>query len=313
MRIVFMGTPPFAVASLEEIARTGHSIVEVVTQPDRRAGRGLHIHPPAVKKWAERHGLNVAQPESLRDLNFIDRLASLKPDLLVVVAFRILPPEVLSVPAWGAINLHASLLPRYRGAAPIQWAIACGDAETGVTVFKIEEKVDTGKIIGQQRTAIAPNETAGELHDRLMALGARLLADSIGRISAGTVRLLPQDPSQVTLAPKLRRDDGEIDWRRPAADLYNRIRGFSPFPGSHTWTQAGKRIEIVRARPVPVDHGAAPGSILESGKTLVVAAGRDGLEILDVQPEYKKVMSAADFLAGAPEAATGHMLGRPSA
>lgn len=311
MRIVFMGTPPFAVASLERIAQAGHNIVAVVTQPDRRAGRGLHIHPSAVKKWSQRHGFLVYQPESLREPSFIDDLRAIKPDLLVVVAYRVLPSEILAVPSWGAVNLHASLLPRYRGAAPIQWAVANGETETGVTVFKIDPKIDTGMIIGQTKTAIGPRETAGELHDRLMVLGAELLADCIGRIISGAATMEAQDGALATLAPKLRREDGIIDWTRTAAQIHNRIRGFYPFPGSHTWTEDGKRIEIIRASPVSLPRPQTPGLILASDNNILVAAGRDGLEITAVQPEYKRVMTADEFTAGSMQAKPGRYLGGP--
>ncbi len=298
MRIVFMGTPDFAVPSLERLAAHGYLPVAVVTGPDRPRGRGQKLTPTPVKEAALRLGIDtILQPESVRDPAFAEAVAALEPDLIVVVAFKILPPAVYQTARLGAFNLHGSLLPRYRGAAPIHRAIMAGETETGVTTFFLREKVDTGNIILQKRMSIGPDETAGEVHDRMMELGADAVLETVRLIEAGQARAVPQDDRLATPAPKLSREEARIPWDRPAPVVHNHIRGLSPFPGA--WTTHGDTLlKLYRSRLT--DGSGEPGTILEAGDRLVVACGEDAVEVVELQREGHRRLPAADFLRGYP-------------
>jgi methionyl-tRNA formyltransferase len=292
--VLFYGTPEFAVPTLEALLG-GHVVVGVVTQPDRPAGRGQGARAPAVKDVAVRRGLPVLQPERLRDPGWPERLAALAPDAAVVVAFgQILPSRVLEVPSRGSINVHASLLPRYRGAAPIAWAIIRGERETGITTFRMDAGLDTGPILLQRPTPIGPEETAGELALRLAGLGAEVLLETLDRLDV--LAPIPQDHARATSAPRLRKEDGALDWTRPAIELAARIRGVNPWPGASTRV-AGGRLFIWRAQ---VRAGAGvPGVLTAAGPTLLVGTGEGLLEPLEVQPENRRAMSWDAFLRGA--------------
>ncbi len=298
LRIVFMGTPEFAVPSLERLVEAGYRPVAVVTGPDRPRGRGQRVQPTPVKATAERLGLSpILQPESVRDPAFAEAVAALQPDIIVVVAFKILPPEVYTQARLGAFNLHASLLPRYRGAAPIHRAIMAGEAETGVTTFFLQPQVDTGDIILQKRTPIGPEETAGELHDRLMQLGAEAVLETVRLIERGEVHPRPQDDRQATQAPKLTREEARVPWDRPAPVVHNHIRGLSPHPGAWT-THRDRQLKLYRSR---VTEGEGPpGTVLEANDRLIVACGEGAVEILELQQEGRRILPAHAFLRGYP-------------
>ena len=296
MRIVFMGTPEFAVPSLERLAEGGYRPAAVVTGPDKPRGRGQRLSPTPVKAAAERLGLQpLLQPTSVKDPAFARELAALEPDVLVVVAFRILPPEVFTLAKKGAFNLHGSLLPRYRGAAPINRAVMAGETQTGVTTFFLQEKVDTGNVILSKRMPIGPDETAGDVHDRMMHLGAEAVLETVRQIEAGTADVRPQDDRLATPAPKLFKDDARIPWRTSAQDVHNHVRGLAPYPGA--WTEhEGTLLKIYQTRMA--EGRGAPGAVLEADVRLVVACGEGAVEVLEVQQEGKRRMAAADFLRG---------------
>lgn len=296
-RLVFMGTPEFACPSLEALLQAGYTISAVVTAPDKPRGRGQHVSSTPVKERAVKRSLPVLQPESLNDPQFLDVLRALHPDLIVVVAFRILPPEVIRIPTHGAINLHASLLPKYRGAAPIQWAIINGEKETGVTTFFIQEKVDTGAIILQERVPIGDEETAGELHDRLSVVGASVLVKTVQLIESGHVVPQPQDESQVSRAPKIFKDDCHIQWNRTAQEVHNFIRGLSPNPTA--WClHKSKLLRIFRARAVS-DGSRSPGTVLRCTPTeLLVGTASGSISVLEIQQEGKRRLTIEEFLRG---------------
>jgi methionyl-tRNA formyltransferase len=298
VRIVFLGTPEFAVPTLERAFAAGHEIAAVVTQPDRPKGRGRMLSAPPVKETALRLGLTVHQPERIRTPETIELLRGLKPDAMVVVGYgKIIPQAVIDIPPHGIVNVHASLLPRYRGAAPVQWAIARGETATGVTTMRIDAGLDTGDILMQRETAIGTEETAVELAVRLAAMGADLLVETLAGIERGEIVPKPQNPAQATFAPVLKKEDGRIDWTRPAVEIANRIRGFTPWPGSTTHLRA-KAIEIVRARAGAGATGE-PGSVHPARGRLVVTCGDStALEILEVQMEGRKRMDAAAFQNG---------------
>ncbi len=297
-RIVFMGTPDFAVPSLETLATAGYPIVGVVTGADKPRGRGREISPTAVKNSAQRLGLPVHQPESLQDPAFVRLLETLAPDLIVVVAFRILPPAVFTLPRLGAFNLHASLLPRYRGAAPINWAIINGERETGVTTFFLEEHVDTGTIILQAGAPITPEDDAGSLHDRLSLLGAGAVLETVRRIEAGTAVTTPQDPALASRAPKIHKEDCRVAWDRPAARVRDLIRGLAPLPGAWT-TLEEKTVKLYRSE-VAGEHQAPPGTLSRSGDSLFVQCADRLLRLAELQTEGRRRMNAAEFLRGNP-------------
>lgn len=298
MRIVFLGTPEFAVPTLERAFEAGHEVAAVVTQPDRPKGRGRRLAAPPVKETALRLGLPVYQPESIRTPEAIELVGSLKPDAMVVVGYgKIIPQAVIDIPPHGIVNVHASLLPRYRGAAPVQWAVANGETATGVTTMRIDAGLDTGGILLQRETAIGPRETAAELAERLAAMGAALLVETLAGLERGEIVPRPQNSAEATFAPVLKKDDGRIEWRRPAQEIANRIRGFTPWPGCYTHLR-GKALEICRACAAGGGTGE-PGSAHPVRGRLVVTCGEGtALEILEVQMEGRKRMDAAAFQNG---------------
>ena len=298
MRVVFLGTPEFAVPSLNALA-TEHEIVAVFTQPDRPKGRGNHLAESPIKIAAAALGIPVHQPERVRRVPNPELLASFTSDLMVVVGYgQIIPQQIIDLPKHGILNVHASLLPKYRGAAPIQWAIAKGEKRTGVTIMQIDAGLDTGDMLLAHLLAIEPDETAPELSTRLAPLGANLLLEAICGIEAGTIHREKQNDAEATLAPILTKEDGLIDWLRPAPVIYNRMRGFTPWPGAYT-TFRGGQLLLTRARPT-ADHVALePGHIRTDNRRLFAGCGeRTTLEILEVQLPGKNRMSAEAFLNG---------------
>jgi methionyl-tRNA formyltransferase len=294
-----MGTPAFACPILEALLARSDPVVGVVTQPDRPRGRGLAVAAPEVKMLAERRGLPVLQPEKVKDPAFEQALRALSPDLIVVAAYgRILPRAILDLPARGCINVHASLLPRHRGAAPITWAILAGDHTTGVTTMHMAEEMDAGDILLQRATPIGPEDTGGELTARLATLGAELIGETIDALRAGTLRPRAQADADVTYAPRIDQQQRRIDWNRPAEELARLVRALSPAPAAFT-TLGPRRLKIFRARPSATRPAAAAGTVVASGgASLVVAAGRGALELLEVQLEGRRRLTAAEFLAG---------------
>ena len=299
MRLIFMVTPEFALPSLNALHHSGHAILAVVCQPDRPKGRGGRLTPPPVKGMAERFELPILQPDKMKDLAFLEGLRALKPEVIVVVAFgRILPPAILDLPPHGCINLHASLLPKYRGAAPIQWAIINGEQETGVTTMRLDPGMDTGDILLQERMPILPEDTAGSLSVRLAERGADLMIRTLKGLESGEIIPVPQDNTQATLAPILDKEAGEIDWTRPAVHILNRIRGLSPWPGAYTFYQ-DERWSLWKADLGDPTAGGPPGTIQKTGREgISVATGQGLLEILELQPANRRRMSVREFLAG---------------
>ncbi|MFH1336518.1 MAG: methionyl-tRNA formyltransferase [Candidatus Zixiibacteriota bacterium] len=300
MRIVFMGTPRFALPSLNELTRSRHQIVGVITVPDKPQGRGQKLAESPVKTFAREHGLKILTPENLKDEEFIGELKGLNPDAILVVAFRILPEEVFTLPPLGTVNLHASLLPKYRGAAPINWAIINGETKTGLTTFYIRKKVDTGDVILQKEIDIGPDETFGELHDRMAELGSQMLLETIDLIEGGEVKLIRQDDTLATKAPKITPEHCRIDWSDKASEIKNLIRGLSPSPGAFTLLR-GKILKIYKSEV----SGATKyidsfGEIVDSDnpKEIWVKTGCGLLSLLEVQPEGKKRMSGEEFIRG---------------
>lgn len=298
-RIVFMGTPEFAVPSLEILVRNRYPVVGVVTQPDRPRGRGKQTAPPPVKAFAEAQRLVLLQPERVKDPAFLEAFRNLAPDLVAVAAFgQLLPREMLDLPPLGCINVHPSLLPKYRGAAPLNWTIIQGETRTGVTIMRMDEGMDSGDILLQEETPVGSGETFGELHDRLARMGAELLLKTVRMTEEGTVRRTPQDHAAATFAPRLKKEDGLIDWSRGAAEIVRRVRGLSPSPCAYTFLQ-GKTLRIFSAagREAPADR--APGTAgAATAEGLPIAAG-DGIVFLrEVQMEGRKRMPVGDFLRG---------------
>lgn len=292
-----MGTPDFAVPSLDALVEAGLAPVAVVTVPDKPAGRGQKVRASAVKRAAERHGLPVLQPASVKDPAFAEQVAALDPDVLAVVAFRILPPEVYEAAQLGAFNLHGSLLPAYRGAAPIPRAIMDGVEETGVTTFFLQRTVDTGNVILRRRIAVGPDDTAGDVHDRLADVGAEAVVETVRQIAAGAADAEPQDDALASPAPKLFREDMEIDWSQPARRVHDHVRALSPYPGAWT-TWAGETLKIYRTRLAHAASGP-PGTVTLDDGRMLVACGDGAVEVLEVQREGKRRMDVADFLNGA--------------
>jgi methionyl-tRNA formyltransferase len=298
-KIVFMGTPDFAVPSLEALHRAGHELRSVVTQPDRPKGRGRRVEPPPVKKAALALGLPVLQVTTLRDEAVQRRLAEAQADFFIVVAFgHILTPPVLSIPRHGCINVHASLLPKYRGPAPIHWSIINGETETGVSVMQMDKGLDTGDVLATVREGIGPEDTTGSLHDRLARRGAEALVRTLAAWAEGTVRRTPQDNAAATYAPLLRKSDGLIDWRRPACKIEAFIRGMTPWPGAFTFL-GGRRLKVYGARVAPGGNGREPGTVTASGpEGLMVATGSGSLCITEIQGASGNRLSVAEFLRG---------------
>lgn len=298
-RLVFLGTPEFAVPSLEALVDAGHQVEAVFTQPDRPKGRGGQLSSSPVKQAAERHGLPVYQPERVRRPEVVEQLRGIAPDAMVVVGYgQIIPQSIIDIPKHGIVNVHASLLPRYRGAAPIQWAIANGEERTGVTTMLIDAGLDTGGMLLKWETAIGAEETAPRLGERLAVAGAKLLIETLEQIEAGTLRPEPQDNSQASLAPILKKEDGLINWSEPALRIFNRARGFLPWPGAYS-SFRGRLFHIWKARPTNDRGNAPPGTLYGIGKRLMAACGESTvLELLEVQIEGRKRMPADVFLNG---------------
>jgi methionyl-tRNA formyltransferase len=299
MRLIFLGTPDFAVPTLERVAAAGHDVAAVITQPDRPRGRGQQLEAPPIKVTAQRLGLPVHQPERIRTPEFIGFLAALRPEAMVVVGYgRIIPQTMIDIAPRGIINVHASLLPKYRGAAPVQWAVASGEERTGVTTMRIDAGLDTGDILLQADTPIGPEETAVELSARLAVLGAGLLVETLEELQRGTIAPRPQDHSKATYAPILAKEDGLADWKMPAGRVHDRVRGFQPWPGCHTRFRGG----LLHIWKTSVgDHPApgAPGSLHpRKGHLLVTCGEGTSLELLEVQLEGRKKISAQAFLNG---------------
>jgi methionyl-tRNA formyltransferase len=293
-----MGTPAFAVPSLRALVRAGHQIELVVTQPDRPKGRSQQPQPPPVKLAALELGLPVYQPERLTAPEALDPLRAARPEAMVVVAFgHILRPEALAIPPLGCVNAHASLLPKYRGAAPIPWAIAAGETVTGVTTMLLDAGMDTGPTLLRREVPIDPEETGGSLYDRLAPVAAELLGETLAGLAAGTVTPKPQDETQATVAPMLKKEDGRVDWMRTAAEIDRRVRGLHPWPGSFTCLK-GETLKVIRARPETGRRGA-PGEVLACDRDgILVAAGNGAVRLIEIQPPGKKAMNACAWLAG---------------
>jgi len=308
LKLIFMGTPDFAVPALTALAEHGNPISLVVTQPDRPKGRGRKPTPPPVKTAAEKLGLPVLQPDVVKTDVFYQTIIEHHPDLLIVVAFgHILPKRILEIPVFGAINVHASLLPKYRGPAPIQWAIINGEQETGVTTMLMDSGLDTGEILLSAKTPVQSDDTAGTLHDRLADQGGKLLRETIAALEAGSLTPTPQDHRAASYAPMLKKSDGRIDWSQPADNIERQVRGMNPWPLAHCFYE-NRRLNIYRVEVRPATQEAAPGTILPgfSGE-LRVAAGRDAVSILEIQAASGKRLNIRDFLSG-NELPEGHVL-----
>lgn len=305
-KVVFMGTPEFSVASLAALLEAGFNVVGVITAPDKPAGRGQKLNMSAVKKFALEKNLPLLQPTNLKDPQFIHELQSLQPDLQVVVAFRMLPEVVWKLPNLGTFNLHASLLPQYRGAAPINWAIINGETETGITTFFLQQEIDTGAIIFQEKLSIGADENAGSLHDRLMQAGSALVVKTVKAISSGEIKPIPQENLVIQIqelkpAPKLNRENTRIDWNKSTAEVHNLIRGLSPYPAAHTTLTNGTTMDckIYRANAHPAAHTHHPGFIETDQKSSLHVFTSDGyMEVLEIQFAGKQKMGIRDVLNG---------------
>lgn len=302
LRIVFMGTPEFAVASLDALVQAGANIVGVVTAPDKPAGRGMKLTESAVKKYAAERGLNILQPEKLRDPQFIEALRALEADIQIVVAFRMLPEIVWDMPPMGTLNLHGSLLPQYRGAAPINWAVINGEQYTGVTTFQLQHAIDTGNILLQEKFAIGETDTAGDVHDTMKSIGAEVLVRTVQQLAEGSIRPVPQTEAaegiELKHAPKLFTETQKINWALPVDQVYNLIRGLAPYPTAFTYLQ-DKTLKIFQARKEHEAPSLEPGSVLTDHKTFLKFAAKDGyIHVLELQLEGKKRMTVEDFLRG---------------
>ncbi len=310
MRLVFCGTPQFAVPTLQALLHAGHTVELVLSQPDRRSGRGLEVQVSPVKQFAARSSLPLAQPEKIRHNDELkDQLSSIAPDAIIVVAYgRLIPQWMLALPRYGNLNLHASLLPKYRGAAPIQWAVANGESETGVTIMRIDEGLDTGAILLQERVPILSGQTSVELAPTLSTTGAELMVKTLTGLEADTLHPVPQDNTQATLAPILAREDGCIDWGSKAAQIYNRWRGFQPWPGVFSYFR-GRKIIFHEIRVAGLQEQAAAGTLLRhEGQVFAACADGTWLELIEVQMEGRRRMAAGAFINGA-SIASGERLG----
>ncbi len=303
LRIVFMGTPEFAVASLDALVQAGCNVVGVITAPDKPAGRGMKLQQSPVKKYAVEKSLHILQPEKLKNPQFLEELKSLQADLQVVVAFRMLPEVVWNMPPLGTINVHGSLLPQYRGAAPINWAIINGEKETGVTTFKLKHEIDTGNVLLQERIPIGENETAGELHDKMKEVGAGLLVKTVKALVNGTIQEVPQlsitrEQPVIKHAPKIFTETCRIDWNKSIDEVHNLIRGLSPYPAAFTKMDE-KTLKIFSSEKEPVTPKVAPGVYETDKKTFLKFACPDGyIKVKELQLEGKKRMEVEDFLRG---------------
>lgn len=298
-RIIFMGTPEFAVASLNALMKAGFNIIAVITAPDKPAGRGMQLTETAVKKYAVAHGLKILTPEKLKAPSFLNELQSLNADLQVVVAFRMLPELVWNMPPMGTINLHGSLLPQYRGAAPINWAVINGEKETGVTTFKLKQEIDTGNILLQESFLIGEDETAGDIHDQMKDIGAALLVKTVQGLSGGSLSEMPQDRQQILHhAPKIFTETCKIDWNKPVNEIYNLIRGLSPYPTAFTYLD-DKMLKVYKSQKLLTTPLSEPGNMETDNKTFIRFSGIDGYIVLkEIQLEGKKKMLTEDFIRG---------------
>ncbi len=298
MRVIFMGTPDFAVPSLQALLDRGDDICAVFTQPDKPKGRGHKLQPPPVKELALRHSLPVLQPDTLRDEAVQESIAELEPDAIIVVAYgKLLPPKVLSVPRLGCINVHGSLLPKYRGAAPIQWAVIKGEKTAGVTTMFMAEGMDTGDMLLKSEPEVGPEETSGELFDRLKLLGAKLLTETLDKLEQGELKAIPQDGTQATLAPLLKKEMSALDWSEPAQRIHDRIRGLNPWPCAAAVLD-GKRIKLLASQVI--EGEGVPGTAYNLDGELAAACGRGMLRITELQADTGKRMSGKDYLLGHP-------------
>jgi methionyl-tRNA formyltransferase len=300
MLLVFCGTPRFAVPTLERLVEAGHSVPLAVTQPDRPRGRGMELAISPVKESAIRLGVPVAQPDKIKSNDtFRQQLSALRPDAIIVVGYgRIIPQWMIDLPRFGNLNLHASLLPKYRGAAPIQWAIAQGESVTGVTTMHIDAGLDTGDILMQRELPIATDDTAETLGPKLAIIGADLMVETLRGLESGQIRPTPQDNAKASLAPILRKEDGRIDFQRTSTEIFDRVRGFQPWPGGHTLFR-GRQLQVHRADHVDQSHELMPGQIsAESPRLLAGCGNKTTLELIELQPEGKRRMSARDFING---------------
>jgi methionyl-tRNA formyltransferase len=302
LRIVFMGTPDFAVASLQRIVDAGYQVAGVITAPDRPAGRGRKLQESAVKKYAVEKGLQVLQPTNLKSEEFLQELRGLEANLQVVVAFRMLPEVVWKMPEFGTFNLHASLLPQYRGAAPINWAVINGETETGVSTFFIDEKIDTGEMIFQERVAIAPNESAGSLHDKLMSTGSDLVIKTLKALEKGPVDTSSQKEARdLNTAHKLDKENTRINWSDSIANIYNHIRGLSPYPAAWTMLTNGNEemmLKIYETEKIPAEHDLPEGKVISEEKEVKVAVEGGYIKLLEIQLPGKRKMKTKELLNG---------------
>ncbi|MGE5430742.1 MAG: methionyl-tRNA formyltransferase [Syntrophomonadaceae bacterium] len=296
MKIIFMGTPDFAIPSLKALLESHNSVIAVVTTPDKERGRGQKVTYTAVKEFALQNNIEVLQPVSLKDESFTSRLKELQADLYVVVAFRILPKEVYTIPPKGAFNLHGSLLPKYRGAAPIQWAIINGEKETGLTTFFLQEKVDTGNVILKEKVEILDSDDFGSLHDKMSPVGAGLVLRTVDLIEKGDVPVETQDNTTATPAPKITKETAQIDWNKPAVQIQNLIRGLSPYPGA-CFIHNGKVIKIYKSS-LNLEKKLSPGEIYQTKTEAVIGCGKDAINLLEVQAEGRRRMGIEEFLRG---------------
>ena len=310
MKIVFMGTPDFAVPSLQALLDAGHTVCGVYTQPDKPVGRKQILTPPPVKVLAQEHSIPVYQPLTFKDEAAVEQLRQLAPEMIVVAAYgRLLPKAVLELPPYGCINVHGSLLPKYRGAAPIQWAVLNGDPVTGVTAMYMAEGLDTGDMLLKKEVEIGPNETSGELFDRLATLGAELIVDTVAGLEKGLLRRQPQDEALATHTKKIDKSLSPVDWSRTAREIHNQVRGLSPWPVAQTMFR-GKTLKLHKTLPAAGLSGV-PGEILQKDGRYFAACGDGALELVEVQYEGSRKMAAADFFRGHP-AETGERLGESS-
>ncbi|QQS37366.1 MAG: methionyl-tRNA formyltransferase [Ignavibacteriales bacterium] len=296
MNIIFMGTPDFAIPSLSALVQSKHKVVAVVTTPDKERGRGQKVSFTPVKEFAVKNSIPVLQPEKLKDEKFISDLKSFNADLFVIVAFRILPREVFTIPSRGSFNLHGSLLPKYRGAAPIQWALIKGESETGLTTFMLADKVDTGNILLQEKIEIQSEDNFESLHDRMSLKGAELVIKTVDKIDSGNFELIKQDDSLATPAPKITKEICLIDWNKSAQEIHNLIRGLSPHPAA--FFHSNNKVIKVYKTEIVSDKNLKPNEIYQSKTELIIGCGKDALQILEIQQEGKKRMSVEEFLRG---------------
>ncbi|RMG77307.1 MAG: methionyl-tRNA formyltransferase [Bacteroidetes bacterium] len=307
LKIIYFGTPDFAVAPLKKLIEAGKNVIAVVTAPDKPAGRGHKLQSPPVKQFAESHQIPVLQPRNLKSEAFLKELQSFDADLFIVVAFRMLPEQVWNMPPLGTFNLHASLLPQYRGAAPINWAVINGETQTGVTTFFIQHDIDTGNIILQKEVPISPSETAGELHNKLMKAGADLVLETVNKIENGNVETIPQSqlikPGEtLKTAPKIFKPDCRINWNNTVENIYNFIRGLAPYPAAYTEIEiAGERypLKIFKVEKEPENHNETPGTLItDFKKSIKIAATNGFIELKEIQPQGKRKQTVKEFLNG---------------